>query len=70
MLQDSPIEHEPLTEGERRALDRQLDKLEERLWSAPRGLHQWGQGAGEAELAKLVELGLHLGMRISVPASV
>jgi tetratricopeptide (TPR) repeat protein len=33
MSTDESHVHEPLTAGQRRALDRQLDKLEERLWS-------------------------------------
>ena len=41
---------QPLTPGERRALERQIDRIEERLHVAPPGLHVGFAGAGVAAL--------------------
>jgi tetratricopeptide (TPR) repeat protein len=59
MSEESAPVHETLSEGEERALDRVLDRLEERLLDAPRGLHHWGrQPASESDLLQLQSLGL------------
>ena len=59
MSHEPELNHEALTEGQERALDRVLDKLEERLMDAPRGLHMWGRGGASSDaLAQLHAMGV------------